>query len=185
MTQRKIFHFISAGATVLGVALCLPAAMLAQTTAPSPDSQGVTAPQTDSQGGTQGSMSMHRHHRASPERQLKRMTKKLNLTADQQQQILPILQDQQKQMESMRADTSLSPDQRRQQARTLMQGTHQKIEAILTDTQKQQFEQEMQQRREHMRNHRMGQGPGAAPSGTPPPPDQQTSPTPPPPPPQQ
>lgn len=180
MTHRKGLHLMSAGATVLGMALCLPVGMLAQSTATSPDTQGATTPQTESQAGTQGSMSMHRHHQRGPKRQLKRMTKTLNLTSDQQQQILPILQDRNTQMKTMRDDTSLSPQQRREQGRTLMQDTNQKIEAVLNDTQKQQFEQQNQQRREHMRNRRMGQAPGSAPGGTPPPPSPSNEQAPPP-----
>ena len=113
---------------------------------------------------------MH-HKRWSAKRQLKRMTKQLNLTPDQQQQMLPILQDQHAKMKAMHEDTSLTPQQRREQGRTLMQDTHQKLEAIMTDSQKQQFEQTMQQRRQRMHD-RMGQGSGNPPpdAGNPPPP---------------
>src|SRR5665213_263073 len=153
MNHRKGFHFMSAGAAILGIALCVPAAMLAQTTDQPQDSN---APQTNSQSG----MSMH-HHPPSANRQLRHLTKMLNLTPDQQQQMLPILQDQQSKMTAMRSDTSMSPDQRREQRRTLMTDTHQKLEAIMTDSQKQQFEQQMQQRHQHMHNGSMGQGNGA------------------------
>lgn len=169
MDHRKVLRFMCTGVTVLSFALCVPAAMLAQSTPP-PDSSAMATSQS-------GAMTMHRHRRMSPQRRLKRMTKMLNLTADQQQQMLPILQDQQQQMKSMHEDTSLSPEQRRQQGRTLMKDTNQKLEALMTDSQKQQYEQHMQQRRDHMRNHRMGQGSGSAgapdDSGTPPPPPQQ------------
>ncbi|MEO6964731.1 MAG: hypothetical protein ABI076_02395 [Acidobacteriaceae bacterium] len=163
---------------ILGMALCIPAAMLAQDTAPPPDAQAPTAQSSNPAG-----HSMKRHRGNSPENQLKRLTKKLNLTPDQQQQILPILQDRDTQMKTMRDDTSLSQQQRREQGRTLMQNTNQKIEAVLNDTQKQQFEQQNQRRREHMRNHRMA--PGSAPGGTPPPPPSSDEQTPTPPPPQQ
>jgi len=87
--------------------------------------------------------------------------------------MLPILQDQQTQMEAMRNNTSLTQQQRHEQMRTLMQGTNQKLEAVMNDSQKQQYEQSLQQRREHMQNH-MGQGSGAPPpdAGAPPPPPQ-------------
>jgi len=124
-----------------------------------------------SQSNSAGTMAMHHHRRRSAKHQLKQLTKELNLTPEQQQQMLPILQDQHKKMKAMKEDTSLSPQQRREQARTTMQDTHQKLEAIMTDSQKQQFEQTMQQRREHWQNHhhRMNNGmePGSA--GTPPP----------------
>jgi hypothetical protein len=88
--------------------------------------------------------------------------------------MLPILQDQNKQMRAMRNDTSLSPAQRRDQSRTLMQDTHQKLEAIMTDSQKQQFEQMIEQRSQHRRNRGTGQGPAGNPP--PPPPDAGTPP---------
>ncbi|MGC1784233.1 MAG: hypothetical protein WA708_17050 [Acidobacteriaceae bacterium] len=176
MNRRKIFNFMAAGAAVLGLALCVPSAMLAQSTTP-PDSSGMNGGQSNSQGNTE----MQHRRRPSAKRQLQRLTKMLNLTDSQQQQMLPILQDQQTQMESIRNNTSLSPQQRREQMRTLMMDTHQKLEALMTDSQKQQFEQAMQQRHDRMREHRMGQGPGSAPGGTPPPPDGQNPPPPPPP----
>lgn len=179
MNRRSGFKLMTAGATVLSFALCAPCGMLAQSNTPS-DSSGTA------QSNPQPGPGMHHHGPPSAERQLRHLTKILNLTQDQQQQMLPILQDQQKKMESMHNDTSLSPQQRRQQMRSTMMDTHQKLEAIMTDTQKQQFEQELQQRRDRMRQHRMGQGPGAdpgnGPGGTPPPsPDGQTPPPPPPP----
>lgn len=166
MKDRKFLQFFGAGVTVLGLALCVPASMMAQNTTP-PDSSA-TAPQSN----MQGDMGMRRHGPPSPERRLKHLTKTLNLTPDQQQQILPILQDQQSQMETMRNNTSLTPQQRHQQMRTLMKDTHQKLEAVMTDSQKQQFEQAMQQRRERMRSRHMGQQSGTATPdiGAPPPP---------------
>ncbi len=86
----------------------------------------------------------------SPKRQLKHMTKMLNLTPDQQQQILPVLQDQHRKMKGIWKDSSLSPQQRREQMRTVMMNTHQKVGAILTPEQRQQMKQMMQQRRERM-----------------------------------
>ncbi|HXJ97121.1 MAG TPA: hypothetical protein VMT20_30145 [Terriglobia bacterium] len=100
-----------------------------------------------------------------PDQQLEHMSKALNLTDDQKSQIKPILQDRQKQMESLRSDTSLSPEDRRSKARSLMQDSNAKIIAVLNDEQKTKFK-EMQSR---MREHRGPPG-GApnAPSGPPP-----------------
>lgn len=162
MNHRKIFTRISTGTAILGIVLCIPAAMLAQdTSSPPPDSQGMAGQQSNP-----GEQPMRHGYRQSPKRELQRLTKMLNLTADQQQQMLPILQDQRKQMESIRSNTTLSSEQRRQQMRAAMMDSHQKLEAVMTDSQKQQYEQEMQQRRDRMRNRGMDQGDGA---GTPPP----------------
>ncbi len=162
MNPRQLFTRMSTGVAVLGIALCVPAAMLAQDTAPAPPPQATTGQQP-----SQGELPMRHHHPPSPKRQLRHLTKMLNLTQDQQQQMLPILQDQHKRMESLRNDHNLDPQQRRAQMRDAMMETHQKLEALMTATQKQQFEQAMQQRRERMRQ---GMGSG---SGTPPPPPQQ------------
>ena len=176
MNPRKLFTRMSTGVVVLGVALCVPAAMLAQDTAPPP--QGTAGQQSNPGAQPMGPMGrMRHHHPPSPERQLRHLTKMLNLTPDQQKQMLPILQDQHKRMDTVRNNTALSPQERRQQMRAAMMDTHQKLEALMTDTQKQQFEQAMQQRRNRMRNGGMGRGQGA---GTPPPPDGQNAPAPPP-----
>jgi Spy/CpxP family protein refolding chaperone len=172
MKSRKLFTRMTTGVAVLGMALCVPAAMLAQDTAPAPPPQASTDQQP-----SPGSQPMRHGQPPSPERQLSHLTKMLNLTQDQQQQMLPILQDQQKQMDTIHNNTALSPQQRHQQMRATMMDTHQKLEALMTDTQKQQFEQAMQQRRDHMRNGGMAPGEGA---GTPPPPNGQNAPPPPP-----
>lgn len=157
MKQRKVFHLMSAGAAVLGVALCVPAALLAQTTDQPQDSPAATAPQS---GAPDAMHSGEMHHQHSPQKRLQHMTRTLNLTPEQQQQILPILQDVHSQMEALHNNTSLTPQQRHEQMHSLMQSTRPKIEALLTDTQKQQWHQEMQQHREKMHEHGMGQGTG-------------------------
>lgn len=120
------------------------------------------APQTEGGGmGHRGGMRM-----MDPDKRLAHMTKRYKLTADQQSQIKPILQDEQQQMQSMRSDTSTSREDRRSKMMSLHQTTNQKIEAVLTDEQKQKFDadqQKMQQRRaEHMKGGQGGPPPGEA-----------------------
>lgn len=170
MKRRKYFTRMIAEVAILGVALCVPAAMLAQDTG--------TAPASPQQSTTDQQQPMHHHRQPSPERQLRHLTKTLNLTSDQQQQMLPILQDQQKQMQTIRSNTGLSPQERHQQMHAAMTDTHQKLEALMTDTQKQQFEQARQQRHGHMRHGGTDAGNGAG--APPPPPDGQDAPPPPP-----
>jgi Spy/CpxP family protein refolding chaperone len=174
MNHRKVFTRLSTGVALLGMALCVPAAMRAQDTPPpSPDSQGMAGQQS-----SPGGQPMQHHQPPSPKHQLRHLTKMLNLTPDQQQKMLPILQDQHKQMNTIQNNSALSQQERHQQMRAAMMDTHQKLEALMTDTQKQQFEQAMQQRRDRMQNRGMGPGEGA---GTPPPqPDGQNAPPPPP-----
>jgi Spy/CpxP family protein refolding chaperone len=98
-----------------------------------------------------------------PNRQLQRLTKRLNLTADQQNQILPILTDRQQQMQSILADNSLAPKDRHAKMRAVREDSDAKVRAILTDSQKQTYDQMQQQMRERARQHRQdAQNPGSA-----------------------
>jgi Spy/CpxP family protein refolding chaperone len=87
-----------------------------------------------------------------PDAQLKHMTKALDLTADQQTQIKPILESTHQQMEALHSDTSLSREDRMTKMRSIHEDSRTKIEAVLNDTQKQKFEA-MQAR---MGEHRVG-----------------------------
>jgi Spy/CpxP family protein refolding chaperone len=106
------------------------------------------------------------HRQMDPDRQVKMLTKKLNLTADQQTQIRSILTDRQQQFESIRNDSSLAPKDRREKMRSLRQESEGKIKAVLTDSQKQTYDQMQEQMRQRMQRGRdQGQSPdsGAAP----------------------
>ena len=91
-----------------------------------------------------------RHHGAAdPDRVAKHLGKKLGLSSEQVGQLKPILEDRQQQMQGLRANASLSQQDRRAKAQGIMQDSKNKIEALLNDTQKQQFEQMLQERRGH------------------------------------
>lgn len=81
-----------------------------------------------------------------PDHQLANLTLKLNLTADQQTQIKPILVDRQQKLHALMQNQSLSPDDRRSQSRSIMSDSNSKIEAALTADQKQTFEAMQQSR---------------------------------------
>jgi len=72
----------------------------------------------------------------SVEQRLKRMSERLNLTDEQKEKIRPILQDEEKQLKGLRADTSLSPEQRREKRRQINQATRKQIGETLTPEQK-------------------------------------------------
>jgi len=94
-----------------------------------------------------------RHHRTfDPAQQAAHLGKRLGLSSDQVAQITPILTDRRQQMQSLRADTSLTPQDRHTKARAIIQDSKSKLEALMNDTQKQQFEQMLAERRSH-RNH--------------------------------
>jgi periplasmic protein CpxP/Spy len=82
-----------------------------------------------------------------PKRQVKMMARRLALTPKQQSKIEPILADRQQQLENVRADTTLAPRNRRMMVQAIRQDSDSKIEALLSDVQKQQYEQMKQEQR--------------------------------------
>jgi protein CpxP len=111
----------------------------------------------------------HGGHGMDPDKMLDHMTKRYNLTSDQQNQIRPILQDQQQQMQSLRADTSISREDKGAKMRSMHQESRQKIEAVLTDDQRKKVDADQQKMEERRAEHAHGDGPGG---GGPPPPQQ-------------
>ena len=103
-----------------------------------------------------------------PNKQLQHLTRELDLSADQQSQIKPVLEDRDQQMQALFADQSLSQQDRRAKGRSITQASKSKIVAVLNDEQKQKFEAMQQQ----MRQGRHGGGNQAPP----PPPDGGSSP---------
>jgi len=132
----------------VGVALAMPQAQdQSSSAAPS------AAAQTDQS---------QAHRAADPNQQIKRLTKRLNLSAEQQSQILPILTDRQQQMNNLRADNTLSPTDRREKFRSLRTDSDNKIRAILNDQQKKAYDEMQQRMHDRTRNRRQSaQGTGA------------------------
>lgn len=85
------------------------------------------------------------HQAPDPQRQTARLSRKLKLTPDQAAKIEPILQNRQQQMQQLRADNTLAPRDRRTKMRAIMQDTNNQLQALLTDNQKQQYQQMLQQ----------------------------------------
>ena len=118
---------------------------------------------------------MHGHHMMAqnPDKQLAHMTAKLNLTADQQAQIKPILQDRNTQMMALHSDTTLAGPDKMAKMKSINQDTHAKIEAVLTDEQKKQWAEMQAQQREKMQQHMQEHGGGMGMDAPPPPPPAQ------------
>jgi protein CpxP len=108
--------------------------------------QAQPGPATPSAPTSQGT-SAQPHKVPNPQHQAKRMAKKLGLSSDQKAQIEPILADRDQQMQNLRNNATLTPQDRKAQIRGIVQGSDSKIEAILNDTQKQQYEQMKQEHR--------------------------------------
>jgi periplasmic protein CpxP/Spy len=86
-------------------------------------------------------------HVPNPRHQAKRMAKQLSLTPDQVSKIEPILADRDQQVQSVRSDTTLASNDRKAKMHSIRQESDSRIEAILNDTQKQQYEQIKQSRK--------------------------------------
>jgi Spy/CpxP family protein refolding chaperone len=84
--------------------------------------------------------------RMNPDRQLEHMTKELGLTADQQNQIKPLLVDRQQKVQALFQDQSISQEDRRAKMQSIRQESQSKIEAVLNDQQKQKFATMQQER---------------------------------------
>src|SRR5271163_741408 len=76
----------------------------------------------------------------NPEAQLQHLTKHLDLTAEQQAQIRPILESRDQQAKQLWQDQSLSQQDRHSKMMAIHQDSNAKIEAVLNDTQKQKYE---------------------------------------------
>ena len=107
---------------------------------------------------------MQGHHGMDPDQQLSHLTKKLDLSADQQSQIKPILESQSQQMQQVWQDQSTPREERHQKMMAIHQDSNQKIEAVLNDTQKQKFEAMQAQMKQH---HQQGGPPPSSDSAPP------------------
>jgi Spy/CpxP family protein refolding chaperone len=93
----------------------------------------------------------------NPAEMTKRLTEQLNLTSDQQTKVQGILEDQQKQRETLMQDSSLSQDDRRAKGMELRKKTMSDIRAVLTPDQQKQFD-DMQARHEQEMKGGGGEG---------------------------
>ena len=87
-------------------------------------------------GGAPPTTQQARPPRGRVERQLQRMSESLNLTDDQVAKIRPILQDRNKQLEDLRAESSLPQGEARAKAREIRKSARQQIDQILTPAQR-------------------------------------------------
>jgi protein CpxP len=142
--KNQICRIAISGVLATGLALGSAAAFAQD--APPPDASGQQG------GGRMGRM--------SPDDQLARLTKRYNLSADQQTQIKPILANQQQQMMALRGDSSMSRDDRMAKMKSIREDSSTKIQAVLNDTQKKQFADDEQKMQERMQQRGGGSGGG-------------------------
>jgi protein CpxP len=101
-----------------------------------------------------GAMGGHAMGPMTPESRLKMLTEKLDLTADQQAKLKPILEDESTQMKTLHDDTSLAPEDKRTKMKELRESSTEKINAVLTPDQQskwKQMKQEMMEKHKAMK----------------------------------
>ncbi len=77
------------------------------------------------------------------------LSSRLNLTEDQKAKIQPLMAAQQQQVQAVKQDTTLTPEQKQAKIKELRKSTHQQVMSILTPEQQQQMKnmRDMRQRR--------------------------------------
>ena len=88
-------------------------------------------------------------YKHDPQSQLEKMTKKLDLTKEQQDNILPILQDKHEKMEALH-----------NQMKEMRQNAMAQIEAQLTPEQQEKFQKSREERKKKMKEYREKHGKG-------------------------
>jgi len=95
----------------------------------------------------------HRHF--DPTQRTDVLTKQLKLTSDQQSKVLDIFKAEQSQMDKLRSDSSLSPDDRRSKMMDIRKSSNDQIRALLDSGQQQKWDK-MQSERGHWEGHPHG-----------------------------
>jgi len=110
--------------------------------------------QTSDQSTQEGAPPEHGRGHFDPQRMTDRLTKELNLASDQQTKVLDILKSQQSQMESVRSDTSLSEQDRRQKMMDIRKSSDEQIRGTLNPDQQKKWDAMQSQ---HRQRHEQGQ----------------------------
>jgi len=107
---------------------------------------------------------MGRRPMESVDDQIKHLSKKLNLSDDQQAKLKPILEDQRKQMETIHNDSSLSREDRFSKMQELRKNSDDQIKSVLNPDQQKNFDKMREEQHDRMKNWRKG-GENAPPPG--------------------
>jgi len=79
------------------------------------------------------------HHAHNPQRETARLTRKLNLSADQSAKLEPILANRDQKIAALTSDTTISPMILQKQMHAIRQETRQQLATVLTPDQLQQM----------------------------------------------
>jgi protein CpxP len=114
-------------AVLTALMLAISGAALAQQTAPAADTQA-PAPVT-------------KHHTPNAGKETAKMVKDLNLTPDQTAKVEPILVDRDAKLATIKADTTLTSDERAQKMKEVRKSTSSKMHEVLTPDQENQLKE--------------------------------------------
>jgi periplasmic protein CpxP/Spy len=93
------------------------------------------------------------HGPQDPAQRSQELTKKLNLTSDQQTKVQEIFQSEQSQMQSLHQDTSIAQQDRRAKMMDIRKNADTQVRALLDSNQQKKWD-EMQAKREQRMQHR-------------------------------
>ena len=102
------------------------------------------------------------HHSRDPQQEAAWLSKKLNLSSDQTAKLEPILADHNQKMTALWSNTSITPEEKKQQMRTIHQNTKQQLATVLTP---EQLEQMKSMHHHHHGAPGQGQPQAAPPTG--------------------
>ena len=130
--------------------LILPVSLALSLSCGAAFAQGTDPAQTPQQQvpATQG----YHHHNPNPRKQAEFLTKKLNLTPDQTAKIEPILAQRDQQMQALRQNQQLAPQDRHQQMRSINQTAEQQMAGVLSPDQMAQLKAMRHARGHHGQN---------------------------------
>jgi protein CpxP len=98
----------------------------------------------------------HGHGEMDPAKHTEMLTKKLNLTPDQQTKVQEIFKSEQSQMESMHGDSSMSRDQRHTKMMEVHKTSADQVRALLDPTQQKKWDEMQANREQRMQGRHHG-----------------------------
>ena len=163
--ERRFLVATAVLAALLSLGLAAGTAFGQDEQAPAPPPQA--GQQRDQQSGPGMGKHMGRRHMPTVDDQLKHLTKKLNLSDDQQAKLKPILEDQRKQMDAIRSDSSLSRQDRFGKMQELRQSSDTQIKSVLNDEQQKNFDKMREDQANRMKQWHNQGGNNAPPAAAP------------------
>lgn len=122
--------------------------------APPPPPPQQSGQQPDQQSGPGMGRGMGHRPTMSVDDQIQHLTRKLKLSDDEQAKLKPILEQQNKQMEQIHNDSSLSREERFSKMQDLRQSSDTQIKSVLNEEQQKSFDKMREEQRDRMKHWR-------------------------------